>query len=67
MGITSATAKGTPKSVRWQRHDHVVVIKLAGSLVRAIDQEAEAEGLTRSAMIRRVLKKKYESEQTATP
>lgn len=67
MGMSSATVKETPKPIRRQRLDHVVVIKLAGSLVRVIDQEAEAEGLTRSAIIRRVLKKKYESEQTATP
>jgi hypothetical protein len=67
MGITSATAKPTLKSIRRQRHDHVVVIKLAGSLVRVIDQEAEAEGLTRSAIIRRILKKNYESEPTAIP
>ena len=67
MEPASATSKGTPKPVRRQRHDYVVVIKLAGSLVRVIDQEAEAEGLTRSAIIRRVLKKTYEPERAATP
>jgi len=39
--------------------DHVVALKLNGSLVEAIDREAESEGLSRSAIIRRVLKRKY--------
>lgn len=45
---------------------HVVALKLNGSLVQAIDREAESEGLTRSAIIRRILKRKYaESEPVA--
>lgn len=46
--------------------DHVVALKLNGSLVHAIDREAESEGLTRSAIIRRVLIERYrESEPVA--
>lgn len=66
MKTSAATLKGIPKPVRRQRHDVVVVIKLARSLVYVIDQDAEAEGLTRSAIIRRVLKKKYESDSVTT-
>lgn len=54
------------QTVRRQRHDCVVVVRLDESIVRVIDQEAEAEGLTRSAIIRRVLKLKYEPESRAT-
>ncbi|UVT15542.1 MAG: CopG family transcriptional regulator [Nitrospira sp.] len=50
---------------RRQRHDCVVVVRLDESIVRVIDQEAEAEGLSRSAIIRRTLKRKYEPESTA--
>lgn len=39
----------------------VVGLKLNGSLVREIDKDAEAEGLTRSAIIRRVLLDRYRS------
>lgn len=39
--------------------DHVVCLKLNGSLVEVIDHEAEREGLTRSAIIRRVLLDRY--------
>lgn len=39
--------------------DHVVVLKLQGSLVEALDLAARAEGLTRSAIIRRALLEKY--------
>lgn len=42
-----------------ERKEHVVALKMAGSLVRAIDTEAEAEGLTRSAIIRRTLLDRY--------
>lgn len=38
---------------------YVVVVKLAPSLIGRIDASAEAEGLTRSAIIRRALMKKY--------
>jgi predicted DNA binding CopG/RHH family protein len=67
MGLSSAVGKRISKPIPRQRHDHVVVIKLAESLVRTIDQEAETEGLTRSAIIRRILKKKYEAELAPTP
>lgn len=53
--------------IRRQRHDCVVVVRLDESTVRIIDQQAEAEGLTRSAIIRRVLKRKYEPESPVTP
>ncbi|UVT16030.1 MAG: ribbon-helix-helix protein, CopG family [Nitrospira sp.] len=66
MGRNSSDSKANHKVLDRQRHDYVVVVKLAGSLVRSIDQEAEAEGLTRSAIIRRVLKRKYESESPVT-
>jgi predicted DNA binding CopG/RHH family protein len=39
--------------------EHVVALKLASSLVDAIDREAMAEGLTRSAVIRRTLLAKH--------
>lgn len=45
---------------------YVVPIKLAHALVRMIDAEADAEGLTRSAVIRRILIKKY-SEASRNP
>lgn len=38
---------------------YIVPIKLPSALVRMIDAEAEAEGLTRSAVIRRILIRKY--------
>lgn len=50
----------TPRRQRQtETKDHVVCLKLNGSLVEAIDQDAEAEGLTRSAIIRRVLLDRY--------
>lgn len=45
---------------------HVVALKLNGSLVQAIDREAEAEGLTRSAIIRRILKRTYSTTEPMT-
>jgi len=54
------------ETVRRQRHHCVVVVRLDESIVRLIDQEAEAEGLTRSAIIRRTLKRKYEPESCVT-
>ena len=35
--------------------EHVVALKLNGALVHAIDRDAETEGLSRSAIIRRTL------------
>ena len=40
---------------RRQRKEHVIAMKLDQSLVDAIDRHAEEEGLTRSAVIRRLL------------
>lgn len=46
---------------RRETKSYVVALKLAGSLVQAIDQEAESEGLSRSAIIRRALLARYQT------
>ena len=51
---------------RIETKDHVVCLKLAGTLVSTIDQVAEREGLTRSAIIRRVLLDRYRAPVKAT-
>lgn len=48
-----------PAAPKRELKDHVVALKLNGSLVEAIDKEADLEGLSRSAIIRRALLARY--------
>lgn len=45
--------------------EHVVVVKLSREVVAAIDAAANVEGLTRSAVIRRLLLQHYHFNKVA--
>lgn len=46
-----------------QIKDKLIGMKLTSSLVEAIDKDAESEGLSRSAIIRRVLIEHYRDSE----
>lgn len=52
----------TTRGIRREVSDQVIGLKLDRSLILAIDRDGHAQGLTRSAIIRRLLIEKYRDQ-----
>jgi predicted DNA binding CopG/RHH family protein len=57
--LNSSIIPSIMRSERKELKEKLIGMKLAATLVEAIDLEAESEGLSRSAVIRRILTRHY--------